>query len=292
MKIALGQIDTVVGDIDGNVRRVLDACARARTDGANMIVLPELVVCGYPPRDLLNIAEFRAKCDEGVDRIVAGLPEGLFAIFGAPRTRPRTLPVGRSLWNAAIVAERGSILAEIPKALLPTYDVFDERRYFEPAEEHAVRVVELAGTKVGVVICEDMWNDRLFWGDRRIYDRDPVAEAVEQGAAMIVNVSASPFADRKFEIRRAFVAHAAKRWRVPFVYVNASGGNDGILFDGHSLAFSPEGEAIAELPFFEEQVRTVDLTARVALPEVDTADVLHRALVTGVGGDARHTGGE
>jgi len=290
MRLALAQIDTVVGDIDGNVQRILGACARAKADGAELVLLPELVVCGYPPRDLLNIAEFRAKCDEGVDRIVRELPEGLFAIFGAPRARPRTLPTGRALWNAAIVAERGRIIAEVAKSLLPTYDVFDERRYFEPSEEHAVRVVTLKGTRVGVVICEDMWNDRLFWGEQRIYDRDPVAEAVEQGAQLIVNSSASPFAERKFEVRRAFVAHAAKRWRVPVAYVNASGGNDGILFDGHSLAFAADGAPIAELPFFEETVRTVDLTERTSLPDVDTTDVLHKALVTGVRDYARKTG--
>jgi len=290
MKIALGQIDTIVGDIDGNVRRILDACLRAREQGADLILLPELVVCGYPPRDLLNIGEFRSTCDAGVDRIVRELPEGLFAIFGAPRARSRTLPTGRALWNAAVVARRGAILAEIAKSLLPTYDVFDERRYFEPAEEHAARVVELGGTRVGVVICEDMWNDRLFWGEQRIYERDPVAEAVEQGAQLVVNVSASPFAERKFEVRRAFVAHAAKRWRVPVVYVNAVGGNDGILFDGHSLAFSAEGEAIAELPFFEETVRTIELSERTTFADVDTIDVLHRALVTGVRDYARKTG--
>ena len=290
MKIALAQIDTVVGDIDGNVARVLAACARARADGAGLVLLPELVVCGYPPRDLLNIEEFRMTCDAGVERIVRELPDGLFAIFGAPRSRPRGLPTGRSLWNAASVAARGQILAEVPKSLLPTYDVFDERRYFEPAEEHTVRVVDLAGTRVGVVICEDMWNDRLFWGEQRIYDRDPVAEAVEQGAELIVNVSASPFAERKHEVRRAFVAHAAKRWRLPVVYVNAVGGNDGILFDGHSLAFAAGGEPIAELPFFEEVVRTIELSERTTLPEVDIQDVLHRALVTGVRDYARKTG--
>lgn len=283
MKITIGQIDTVVGDIDGNAKRILAASAEAKEQGADFIVLPELIVTGYPPRDLLNIGEFRRTVDDAVERIVRELP--LPAIFGAPRARR-----GPRLHNTAIVAEPGRIVAEIHKALLPTYDVFDERRYFEPAEENAPRVVELAGKRIGVVICEDMWNDRLFWGDKRLYERDPVAEAIEQGAELIVNISASPFAQRKFEIRRAFVAHAAKRWRVPTVYVNAVGGNDGILFDGHSIAFAADGAPIAELPFFEEHVRTIDLDARITLPTVDVLDVLHRALVTGVRDYARKTG--
>jgi NAD+ synthetase len=286
-RIALAQIDTVVGDVEGNVARVLEAAAEAKAQGARIVVLPELVVCGYPPRDLLNLQRFRRSCDEGVERIVRELPEGIVAIFGAPRARRRG--EGRTLINAAIVARRGELLAEIGKALLPTYDVFDERRYFEPAEPHCSRVVEVEGEKIGVVICEDMWNDRLFWGEQRMYDRDPVAEAVEQGATLLVNVSASPFAQRKFEVRRGIVGHAAKRWNVPVVYVNAVGGTDGLLFDGHSLAYGPDGP-IAELPFFESRVQTIDLEARVGLAAVDSLDVLHRALVTGVRDYARKTG--
>jgi NAD+ synthase (glutamine-hydrolysing) len=289
-KVALAQLDVTVGDLEGNATLVLEACADARAQGATLIVFSELVVTGYPPRDLLNVTEFRAASDAAVERIVRELPEGLFAVFGAPRLRPRDGRGGRALWNTAVVAERGRIVAEVPKALLPTYDVFDERRYFEPALEQVARVFALGGTRVGITICEDMWNDRLFWGEERLYDRDPVAEAVEQGAELIVNVSASPFAQRKFDVRRRMVAHAARRWRVPVVYVNAVGGNDGLLFDGHSLAFAADGEPIAELPTFERAVRVIDLAERVALPAVDELDVLHRALVTGVRDYARKTG--
>jgi len=289
-KIALAQLDTTIGDLEGNTRLVLEACAEARQQGASLVVLSELIVSGYPPRDLLNVGEFRKACDDAVEHIVRELPTGLFAIFGAPRARPRDGRGGRALWNTAIVAERGRILAEVPKALLPTYDVFDERRYFEPAPSYVDRVVELSGTRVGVTICEDMWNDRLFWGDDRLYDRDPVAEAIEQGAQLVVNVSASPFAQHKFDVRRRMVSHAAKRWNVPVVYVNAVGGNDGLLFDGHSHAFAADGAPIVELPFFERAVRTVDLAERTTLPVVDEVDVLQRALVTGVRDYARKTG--
>lgn len=286
MKITLAQINPIIGDLDGNVQRVLSACAVGSEQGADIVLLPELVVTGYPPRDLLNIAEFRHAVDAAVEKIVRELPRGIVAIFGAPRKRSGP---GRNLWNAAIVAKRGEILAEVHKTLLPTYDVFDERRYFEPAEEHNPHVIEIAGKRIGVVICEDMWNDRLFWGEKRLYDRDPVAEAVEQGAEILVNISASPFAQQKFEVRRRFVPHAAKRWGVPVAYVNAVGGNDGILFDGHSIAFAADGAPIAELPFFEETVRTIDLDARISLPPVDELDVLHKALVLGVRDYARKT---
>ncbi len=289
-RVALAQIDTTVGDVDGNVARVLDACREAAAQGAQIVVLPELVVSGYPPRDLLNLPDFRRAVDEGVEAIVRGLPEGIVAVFGAPRPRARP---GHPLHNAAIVARRSEILLEVPKALLPTYDVFDERRYFEPAPEHAPRVVEVFGERLGVLVCEDVWNDRFFWGDARLYDRDPVAEAIEQGATLLVNVSASPFSQGKHETRRAMLAHAAKRWRVPVVYANAVGGNDGLLFDGHGLAFGDDGAPIAELPFFEREVRTIDLSDRPfpsGLPAVDGLDVLHRALVTGVRDYARKTG--
>ncbi|MBI2388164.1 MAG: NAD+ synthase [Deltaproteobacteria bacterium] len=289
-RIALAQLDPIVGDVDGNVRSILEACAEAKAQGAELVVLSELIITGYPPRDLLNIAEFRQVCDAAVDRLVRELPDDLHVIFGAPRARERNGFGGRALWNSAVVARRGEIIAEIPKALLPTYDVFDERRYFEPAPEHTTRVFDLGGARVGITICEDMWNDRLFWGDARLYDRDPVAEAMEQGAELIVNVSASPYAQRKFEVRRKMVSHAARRWGVPIVYVNAVGGNDGLLFDGHSHAFAADGSPIVELPLFERAVRTVDLAERCALPEIDPTDVLQRALVSGVRDYARKTG--
>lgn len=290
MKIGLAQIDTLVGDADGNATRVLEAVAEARAQGADLVLLPELVVSGYPPRDLLNLAHFRRACDEAVDRIVRELPEGVVAVFGAPRSRARH-GEGRALHNTAVVARRGEILGEIAKALLPTYDVFDERRYFEPADAHAARVVDIGGLKLGVLVCEDLWNDRLFWpAEQRLYDRDPAAEAIEQGAQLLVDISASPFAQRKYEVRRAMCAHAAKRWGVPLAYVNAVGGNDGLLFDGQSHAFAADGAPIAELPFFEREVRTVDLDSRGSLPVVDPLDVLHRALVTGVRDYAQKTG--
>lgn len=280
--ITLAQIDVTIGDLEGNVARMLAACEAA----APLVLFPELVITGYPPRDLLAVRSFRDATDAAVDDFVARLPAGRTVVFGAPRGRPGP---GRALVNAAVVARRGEILAVIPKALLPTYDVFDERRYFEPGLASASRVFEHEGRRVGVVVCEDMWNDRLLWPER-LYDRDPVAEAIEQGAELILNVSASPFVQGKWDTRRTLVTHAARRWGVPVVYVNAVGGNDGLLFDGQSLAVAADGSPIAELPLFEERVQTVRLTDRAPLPARETLDVLHKALVTGVRDYARKTG--
>jgi NAD+ synthetase len=289
MRIAIAQIDPTVGDVEANVAEILDACRAAKAQGARLVVLPELATTGYPPRDLLNVSAFLREADEGLDRIVRELPEGIVAILGAPRTRPRTHVGGRALVNAAIALQRGEILLEVAKALLPTYDVFDERRYFEPAAPDAPRTFELDGERIGLLVCEDLWNDRLLF-EERLYDRDPCAEAVEQGATLIVNVSASPFAKGKLALRRRIVVHAAKRWRVPIVYANVVGGNDGLLFDGGSLAVAADGAPVVELPLFEPAVRAFDLDARTRFSEPDPNELLCRALVTGVRDYARKTG--
>ena len=288
LRTALAQIDATVGDLDGNVARILDACRVARADGAELIVLPELVVTGYPPRDLLNVGAFLRATEAAVDAVVRNLPAGLVAAFGAPR-RVRAGAPGRALVNAAIVARRGEVVAEVAKALLPTYDVFDERRYFEPAASDVVRVIDVAGTKVGVTICEDAWNDRTLWGATRMYDRDPVAECVEQGAELLVNVSASPFSQGKWATRRKLLAHAARRWRLPFAYANAVGGQDGLLFDGGSLAFDADGSPCMELPYFEESVRVVDFAARPTLADPAPMEQLAGALVLGLRDYAKKT---
>ncbi len=291
MKIALAQLDTTIGDLAGNSRLVLDACHDAAKRGARVVVLPELVVSGYPPRDLLNVPSFLRACDDAVEQIVRELPEGIVAIFGAPRRRTSNVG-GRVLTDSAIAARRGEILLEVQKALLPTYDVFDERRYFEPAPAHMPRVLRVDEERIGILVCEDMWNDRLFWDDRRIYDRDPFAEAMEQGATLVVNVSASPFAQKKHDLRRNLVTHAAKRWHVPVLYANAVGGNDGLLFDGGSLAVGADGAPIAELPFFAAALEVVDTESRMkgVLGERDEMAVLAAALTTGVRDYARKTG--
>ena len=289
MKIALAQLDLVVGDVDGNATRVLEAAAEAKEKGADLVLFPELATTGYPPRDLLNLPSFVRSADEALERIVRELPPGIVAVLGAPRRR-RGPAGGRALCNSAIVVERGKILLEVQKALLPTYDVFDERRYFEPAEPDVSRIVSVRGVRVGITICEDIWNDRLLWADDRMYERDPVAECIEQGAELVVNVSASPFSKGKSRTRRRLVSHVATRWRVPVAYVNAVGGQDGLLFDGGSLVYAAGGALVAELPFFEEQLAVVDLAERAEECVVDDLDLLSRALVMGTADYAKKTG--
>jgi NAD+ synthetase len=287
-RVSVAQIDPVVGDVRGNVAKILEACRTAKAAGARLVVLPELATTGYPPRDLLNVAAFLREADEGLATLVREIPEELCAIVGAPRRRVGEAG-GRALHNCAIALQRGEILLEAPKALLPTYDVFDERRYFEPAPAHAPRTFELDGVRVGLLVCEDLWNDRLLWGEARLYDRDPCAEAIEQGAALIVNVSASPFAKGKIAVRRRLIEHAARRWRVPIVYANVVGANDGLLFDGGSLAVAADGATIAELPCFVEATSTFGFDARTAPRVHDELELLYRALVIGVRDYARKT---
>jgi NAD+ synthase (glutamine-hydrolysing) len=295
LRVALAQIDPTVGDLPGNVRRILRACEEAKAQGARVVVFPELCITGYPPRDLLNVGDFLRRCDEAFEQVVREVVEGVVVVLGAPRRR-RDGDGGRALHDCAMAFQRGTVLLEAAKALLPTYDVFDERRYFEPAAPGERRIVEVDGVKLGLVVCEDMWNDRLLWGETRYYDHDPVAEAVEQGAQVVVNVSASPFAQHKLKTRRTIVGHASKRWNVAVVYCNAVGGNDGLLFDGGSLVYGAGGRPIAELPYFEEAIAVVDVpigdaaAAEQTIVDPEPMDLLHRALVLGVRDYAAKTG--
>jgi NAD+ synthase (glutamine-hydrolysing) len=286
MKIAIGQINPTVGALRFNAHLVLEAVTQARAAGARLVVLPELCLTGYPPRDLLSVSGFVEQADDALSSVVGGMPEGIVAAVGTVRR----LTDGR-LANAAVFVDRGRVIKEIPKALLPTYDVFDERRYFEPATPDADRVVCVDGVRVGVTICEDMWNDRLLWGEQRRYQRDPVAEAVEQGADLLVNLSASPFAVGKEGVRARLVRHAATRWRRPVVYAAAIGGNDGLIFDGGSLAARADGEFVDLAPLFQSDLRVFDTDGpAVQRHAIGEMEELCGALTLGLSDYARKTG--
>jgi NAD+ synthase (glutamine-hydrolysing) len=290
MKIAIGQIDPTVGALRGNAQRIVEFATQARADGARLVVFPELCLTGYPPRDLLNVAGFVREADLALAELVKQVPEGIALAVGTVRRLKPERPHGR-LGNAAVLLERGRILGETRKALLPTYEVFDERRYFEPAPASCRRTFELDGVRFGLTICEDLWNDRLFWGEGRRYRRDPVAEAVEQGADVLLNLSASPFAAGKPDLRERLVTHAAARWRRPVVFAAAVGANDGLIFDGGSLAARADGALVEAAPLFEEALRIVELDAPpVTRPPLDPSEELAGALVLGVRDYARKTG--
>src|SRR5687768_3170878 len=232
MTIALLQINPTVGDLAGNARLIAAAVREAGQAGADLAVTPELALVGYLPRDLLLSAGFVQRSWEvlaALARELDGLPPTL---VGLPEPNPSEQ--GRPLFNTAALLRNGRVEQRFRKALLPTYDVFDEDRYFEPF--HGPQVLELGGRRLGISICEDVWNDRDFWKRRR-YHHDPIVELVRAGAEAIVNLSASPFTAGKHVKREAMLGSMAHKHHVPVIYVNQYGGNDDVVFDGRSCAF-------------------------------------------------------
>ena len=278
LKIALAQINTTVGDLAGNEAKILSAYRRGVEAGVGLVVFPELAISGYPPRDLLHKSRFIAHNLAVLERLAAACGEAamLVGYVGANEVRP-----GREAVNAVALLQHGKILATRAKTLLPTYDVFDEDRYFEPARENAV--VEFNGRKIGLTVCEDVWNDEGFWQDRR-YRRNPARELAAAGAEILFNVSASPWHLGKNRTRHEMLSSLAATTKRPLVYCNSVGGNDELIFDGMSLVFGAGGQLIAEGAAFREDfiiVETDDAPAITAPPIADE-EKLYRALVLGL----------
>jgi NAD+ synthase (glutamine-hydrolysing) len=253
MKVFIGQINSTVGALSANaelIRRAYDEGVRA---GADVVMVPELAVTGYPPRDLLDRPHFIERALEIRDELAKMTGETTL-IFGCPVRNPHWC--GKPLHNAAIVARNGTIILEQKKMLLPTYDVFDELRYFEPGNE--VHLVEIAGKRVGVSICEDFWFDDEVFG-QKMYCGNPVDDLARQGAEVLLNISASPFNSGKRHTRWQIFSDIATRYRVPLVYVNQVGGNDELLFDGSSIVFDASGQTIFCARAFEEHSTLVQL---------------------------------
>jgi NAD+ synthase (glutamine-hydrolysing) len=279
VKIALLQINPTVGDLAGNARLILDALRTAADRGADLAVTPELALVGYLPRDLLlNPGFVRHGWDAltALARDAAGLPP---VLVGLPEPNPSD--EGRPLFNSVILLRAGEIGARFRKALLPTYDVFDEDRYFEPF--HGAQVLDIAGRRLGISICEDIWNDRDFWKRRR-YHHDPIEELIRAGADAIVNLSASPFSAGKHQRREQMLSTMARKHRVPVVYVNQFGGNDDLVFDGRSCAFLPGGAPSARGRSFGADVVVCDLASERPIgpaADVGIESEIWRALVLG-----------
>jgi NAD+ synthase (glutamine-hydrolysing) len=248
VKIALGQINPTVGDFSGNAKKIIDFAQRARSAGAGLILFPELSVCGYPPRDLVERPAFVAKNRETVERIAAET-NGIAVICGL--VTPAHAETGKSVMNSAAVLRDGKLAFLQSKMLLPTYDVFDEMRNFAPAREQ--ELFDFCGNRMALTICEDAWNDKHFW-NKRLYGFDPVEALVRSGGNFVLNISASPFWLGKRELRRDMLATIARSDKVPVVMVNQVGGNDSLLFDGSSLVFNREGKVIAQGKSFEEDI--------------------------------------
>ena len=277
MKIALAQFNPTVGDFAGNTARILSLAAQAQERGAGLAVFTELCLCGYPPQDLLERPSFIERNHSELKKLAAKIP--LPAVIGyAGRVKNGT---GKSIGNKAALVCDGRVVFEQSKMLLPTYDVFDESRYFQPADRQYV--FGLHGEQLGITICEDVWNDENFWA-QQLYDRDPVNEIVRQGTTVLLNISASPYTLDKRALRFEMLRSIALTHKRPVVYVNQVGGNDSLIFDGASLALTADGKVAAQAKAFEEDLVLFDTaTGKGEIHEQPKEEIAyaHRALVTG-----------
>jgi len=304
-RIALAQVNLTVGDFAGNAARIRDRVARARALGADLVVFPELAVTGYPPRDLLDQPAFVARAQEALRDLArpAEWSRGVSFVVGFPEADPAAPPPG--LHNAAALIEGGRVVAVGHKSLLPTYDVFDETRYFLPSDRTCAARSGALGATVGLSVCEDIWNDKRFWLAPR-YARDPIAELTAAGASLVVNLSASPYALGKPALRERMLSASARGHGAPVAYVNQVGGNDSLLFDGNSILLAPDGRVLARAPAFAEALVVAGLDgsgvevavepgapprgpAAEGTPEAE-ADEVYRALVLGLSDYARKCG--
>ena len=278
MKIALGQINPTVGDFSGNAAKIIDFSRRAQAGGAGLILFPELSVCGYPPRDLVERSSFVIKNNQTAQRIAAET-RGIAVICGLVTVAEPD--AGRNSMNSAALLMDGKIAFLQSKMLLPTYDVFDEMRNFAPARSQ--KLLPFCGNQMALTICEDAWNDKLFW-PKRLYSVDPVEKLIQAGGNFVLNISASPFWIGKRELRRDMLASIARQHKVPVALVNQVGGNDSLVFDGSSIVLNREGKIIAQGKSFEEDLIYFDsatLTGDMHEQVVgDDASVYH-ALVLG-----------
>jgi len=282
MKIAAAQLNPTVGDIDGNLKKLIDTVQRAAGDGADLIVFPELFLTGYPPKDLLERKDFIIRAEKAVERVqkISRTQPRMGILFGAPMREKNN--TGMRTFNAAVLVSEGKTIGLQHKTLLPTYDVFDETRYFDHANE--IGVVPFGGEQVGISICEDAWNDPVLWPGNRMYSLDPVEQLAKKGASLFINISASPFSIGKEEIRFRLIAGHARRHGVPFLYVNQVGGNDELIFDGRSLFVDEKGRPVHVLPAFREWVQTIDSSEKAggaAYVPQDRIETVYEALLLG-----------
>jgi len=256
VKITVAQFNPTVGDIDGNFSRIIEGLEQAGRDGSDLVVFPELFLTGYPPKDLLEHTWFIKKVEKTLHTLVKFSTRypGIGIVLGAPVKGENTAVKG--LFNAALLVQNGRMITSQHKALLPSYDVFDETRYFDPPGD--IHPVTFKGEMLGISICEDAWNDPVFWPENSMYGFDPIEILAKKGATFFINISASPFTIGKEEVRFRLIANHAKRYGIPFLYVNQVGGNDELIFDGRSMFIDKNGKPAVLFPSFSEHLSTID----------------------------------
>jgi NAD+ synthase (glutamine-hydrolysing) len=274
MKIQLAQINPVVGDIDANFLLIRNILLGARERKVDLLIFPELALSGYPPRDLLERKRFGQRSMDALTRLARLCKKNLKALIGL--AEPNDLAEGKPFYNTAALVGDGGILAIYRKILLPSYDVFDETRWFEPGNSPCV--FEAGGLPLGVTICEDIWGD-VLQGEKRTYHVDPVYLAVKKGARFIINMSASPFTLKKRHLRREICVEAAKKHGVPIIYCNQVGGNDDLIFDGASFALDSTGRIMAQAKSFEEDIASVEVDEKSIRGVVEATESRETAIL-------------
>ncbi len=285
MKFALAQLNFHVGNFEGNLEKMKKAIDRALEEQADLLIFPELAVTAYPPRDFLEFDDFIERSYRVVKELAKyGGEKGVGVIVGAPERNP--VPEGKDLYNAAWLLEEGEIRQIVRKGLLPTYDVFDEYRYFEPA--HEFHVVEFKGKKIALSICEDLWN---IGNENPLYTINPMDELMKEGPEIMINIAASPFAHTHTAERKKVLRNNVKAYGIPLIYVNHTGAQTELLFDGGSMLINDKGDIICELPYFEEQIAFFDWSdcfassgtnLRCKEQEWDKMAVVHKGLIEGI----------
>ena len=283
MKVALAQLNYTIGDFEGNAAKIITNIQKAKNAGADLVVFSELSVTGYYPHDLLEKKEFIQKAENTVEKI-AGYCIGIAAVIGAPRINENAR--GKQLFNSAFFIYDGKVQQIRNKTLLPTYDIFDEYRHFEP--NHDFSIVEFKGEKIAVTICEDLWDEQPTaneFGKDKLYQVSPMEELSKLNPDFVINISASPFSYNQEEWRKNVLINKAKKYRLPILYINQVGAQTELIFDGGSVAIDETGEIIKELKYFEEDfllVDTLNFGEKQNQPKTGTTEKIHDALVLGI----------
>ena len=279
MKIAIAQLNPTIGDITNNAKQIVTAATDAAKQNVRLLLTPELSLCGYPPRDLLLFPGFIESMNKELKAIATQLPKNIAVLVGTVETNPYATSKGQKpLYNSMALLDGGEVKQVFHKRLLPTYDVFDEDRYFEPGYE--ANYFTLDETKIGVSICEDLWNDEQFWG-KRSYEVNPIEELAQLQVDVIVNLSASPYTVGKQKLREEMLHHAAVSYQKPILYANQVGGNDDLVFDGNSVAFNSGGEVVSRAKDFDTDLVVVKLKELVAIKERSRSPLTHGSRYNG-----------